>query len=102
MLRRLDLEAHLEFLAFSDEVGVPKPNPGIFAKALAELGSKPEESVHVGDLKRTDVQGARALGMGTVRVRGTHDDRADLPEADAVVEVLPELLPLIGLPALQT
>ena len=100
MLRQLELEPHLEFLAFSDEVGVPKPNPEIFAKALAELGAKPEDAVHVGDLKRTDVHGARALGMGTVRVRGAHDDRADLPEADAVVEVLPELLPLLGLPAM--
>src|SRR5437763_8412707 len=34
MLEELDLEPHLEFLAFSDEVGVPKPDAAIFAKAL--------------------------------------------------------------------
>src|SRR5437764_13110626 len=39
MLEDLGLEPHLEFLAFSDEVGVPKPDPAIFAKALAELGA---------------------------------------------------------------
>ena len=64
MLEDLGLEPHLEFLAFSDEVGVPKPDPAIFAKALAELGAKPERAVHVGDLKRTDVAGARAFGHG--------------------------------------
>jgi FMN phosphatase YigB (HAD superfamily) len=97
MLDGLGIESHLEFLAFSDEVGVPKPDPAIFAKALAELGVKPEHAVHVGDLKRTDVGGARAFGMRTVRIRGAHDDKTELPEADAVIEVLPELLALLGL-----
>jgi HAD superfamily hydrolase (TIGR01549 family) len=97
MLEELGLEHRLEFLAFSDEVGVPKPDGAIFAKALAELGTKPEHALHAGDLKRTDVAGARALGMRTVRVRGAHDDKTELPDADAVIEILPELLPLLGL-----
>ncbi len=97
ILERLGLAAHLEVLCFSDEVGVPKPNPGIFAKALAELGAKPRESLHVGDLRRTDVAGAASFGMRAIRFRGAHDDLSDLPDAEVVIGRLPELLALLGL-----
>jgi putative hydrolase of the HAD superfamily len=96
MLGDLGIHPHLEVLCFSDEVGVPKPDPGIFAKALAELGAKPEEAVHVGDLRRTDIAGARASGMRAVRFRGAHDDASDLPDAEVVIDRLPDLLELLG------
>jgi putative hydrolase of the HAD superfamily len=99
ILADLGLAPHLEVMCFSDEVGVPKPDPGIFAKALAELGAKPEEAAHVGDLKRTDVAGARAHGMTAIRFRGAHDDRAELPDAEIVIDRLPELVDLLGIPA---
>ncbi len=67
---------HLEFCAFSNEVGVPKPNPEIFHVALEAIGSAPEETAHVGDLLRTDVYGARSLGMKTVRITQISDDAA--------------------------
>ena len=99
ILGDLDLAPLLEVLCFSDEVGLPKPDPGVFAKALAELGVKPEEAVHVGDLKRTDIAGATAFGMRAVRFRGAHDDRSEAPDADVVIDRLPDLLPLLGVPA---
>src|SRR5438067_113379 len=37
MLDALGIGEHLEVFGFSDEVGVPKPDPGLFAKVLAEL-----------------------------------------------------------------
>jgi putative hydrolase of the HAD superfamily len=82
---------------FSDEVGHYKPSPQIFEAALEALGARPEEAVHVGDLRRTDVAGAAALGMGTVRYTGLHDDpETDSgPEADAVLDRLRELPDLI-------
>ncbi|TML04657.1 MAG: HAD family hydrolase, partial [Actinobacteria bacterium] len=44
--------------AFSDEVGVYKPDPAIFARALYSLGDVPaDRALHVGDLRRTDVAG---------------------------------------------
>ncbi|MFN2544969.1 MAG: HAD family hydrolase [Actinomycetota bacterium] len=98
MLGDVGLLPYLETLCFSDEVGVPKPDAGIFAKALAELGAKPEEALHVGDLKRTDIAGARSFGMAAVRFRGAHDDRSDLPDAEAVIDRLPDLLQLLGVP----
>jgi FMN phosphatase YigB (HAD superfamily) len=71
-----DLLDNLEFCAFSNEVGVPKPNPGIFHAALDAIDAKPDEAAHVGDLLRTDVEGARAIGMKTVRITAVNDDLA--------------------------
>jgi len=87
----------LEVLCFSDEVGVPKPGNEIFAKALAELGARPPEAVHVGDLKRTDIAGAHDMGMHAVRFRGVHDDRTDAPEAESVIDEHPQLVGMLGL-----
>ena len=86
----------LETLCFSDEVGVPKPGNDIFAKALAELGTRPPEAVHVGDLRRTDIAGANDFGMHAVRFRGVHDDRSDAAEARWVIDSHDELLGWLG------
>jgi len=86
LLAGLDLLAPLEVLVFSDEVGVPKPHPRAFRRALEGLGVEADAAVHVGDLRRTDVAGGRGVGMGTVRLRGHLDDRSAHPEADAVAD----------------
>ncbi len=83
---------HVTFAAFSDEVGVYKPDPAIFRAALDGLGiDDPATVVHVGDLKRTDVAGARAMGMGSVRFRGALDDDEPGADADHVIDRLAEL-----------
>jgi FMN phosphatase YigB (HAD superfamily) len=72
--------------SFSDDVGCYKPSPGAFAHALAGLGVEdPARAAHVGDLRRTDVAGARSFGMRSVRYAGVFDDDSDLPDADAVI-----------------
>ena len=83
--------------AFSDEVGVYKPAPEIFAHALAGMGGVAAgHAAHVGDLRRTDVAGARAMGMTSVRYMGIFDDETQPePEADHVIahhDALPEAL----------
>jgi putative hydrolase of the HAD superfamily len=97
LLDRSGLLEHLEVCVFSDEVGVPKPHPSVFRAALAPLGTAPAEAVHVGDLRRTDVAGARGAGMGSVRIRWHHDDQSALPEADLVADSHAHLLELLGL-----
>lgn len=65
---------HLGFCAFSNEVGVPKPHPAIFEAALDAIGAVPERTIHVGDLLRTDIFGARELGMRSIRITQVGDD----------------------------
>ncbi|HEX6667705.1 MAG TPA: HAD family hydrolase [Solirubrobacterales bacterium] len=79
------LLTHFSGWGFSDEVGHYKPSPEIFEAALSSLGATPAEAVHVGDLRRTDIAGAQAIGMGTVRYRGLHDDPDPGAEADFVL-----------------
>jgi FMN phosphatase YigB (HAD superfamily) len=86
-LRGHGLLPHLEFCAFSDEIGVPKPSPKMFRAALDAIDTRPGEAVHVGDLLRTDVDGGRSFGMRTVRITAVNDDsRAGFSwDADAVL-----------------
>jgi len=98
-LERLGLLELLEVQIFSDEVGVPKPDPHAFHAALQPLGVAPARALHVGDLLATDVAGARAIGMQTVRIHARHDDASDLPEADFVVGSHDELIDVLGVRA---
>jgi len=91
-LRRY-LETHgllgsFDHWSFSDEVGVFKPDPVIFHHAMAGLGvEEPSRMAHVGDLRRTDVAGANALGILSIRYTGVFDDPGrpdDGPERTAV------------------
>jgi putative hydrolase of the HAD superfamily len=94
-LDRLGLLELLEVQVFSNEAGVPKPNPRVFHAALEPLGVASADAVHVGDLRRTDVAGARGIGMGSIRIRQVHDDRSDHPEADAVADSHRHLLEIL-------
>jgi putative hydrolase of the HAD superfamily len=112
-LEDFGLAEHLEFLAFSNEVGVPKPDPRMFTAALDAIASKPQDAVHVGDLLRTDIAGARAAGMGTIRIAAVNREETvagqpggiakrlaprsdgDIAEADSVIESHAELLPAL-------
>ncbi len=82
--------------SFSDEVGHYKPAPEMFAHAFGYLGVPADRAAHVGDLRRTDVAGARASGWRSVRYRGHVDDRSDLPEADAVIDSYVDLPAALG------
>ena len=80
---------------FSDEVGYCKPDPKVFEKALNELKVRSEEAVHVGDILRTDVAGAKGIGMKAVWVSDTGDYPHGEYSPDFVIKRLPELLDVI-------
>jgi putative hydrolase of the HAD superfamily len=86
MLEGFGLLDHFDGWSFSDDVGWYKPAPEIFRHALDYLGSTPDTTVHIGDLRRTDVAGARGMGMTSVRYRGANDDDSPGPEGDHVLD----------------
>lgn len=103
-LQQYGLLALFDHWSFSDEVGVYKPSPEIFEHALTGLGGvEPTRAAHIGDLRRTDVAGARAMGMTSVRYRGSYDDTTsgmedrDLAEADHVIDDHAQLPALLGI-----
>ena len=90
-----ELLHHFTSTVFSDEVGYCKPDPKVFEKALNELKARPEEAVHVGDLLRTDVAGAKGIGMKAGWVSDTGDYPHGDYSPDFVIKRLPELLDVI-------
>jgi len=62
-LARLGLDAAFDLMIDSCEVGVEKPDPGIFTLALDRLGVAAGDALHVGDFYHIDVVGARAAGV---------------------------------------
>ncbi len=94
-LERAGVLRHFRGWAFSDEVGHYKPSPAIFRHMLDQFELGEGDVVwHVGDLRRTDVAGARASGLVPIRYRGLNDDSSGAPEADLVIDGLAELIPL--------
>jgi putative hydrolase of the HAD superfamily len=85
-LGSVGLREHLHGVVDSAIVGAEKPDPAIFRHALELAGTRPERTLHVGDLYAVDVLGARAAGLHPVLLdpygdwEGTDCPRAtDLP-----------------------
>lgn len=60
---RVGLTRHFDVICDSHWEGVEKPDPRFFAIALDRSGSRPETTLHVGDLYHVDVVGARRAGL---------------------------------------
>jgi putative hydrolase of the HAD superfamily len=69
------LAGYFSHLTFSDEIGYSKPHPQAFLTTLKALGAGPAEAVHIGDLLRTDIAGAKGVGMRGVQYIGVDYDR---------------------------
>jgi putative hydrolase of the HAD superfamily len=82
-LELMGLGERLDFAVFSSEVGLRKPHPAIFERALEALGVEPENALFVGDRLFEDVRGAAELGMTTVQaVWFRADEHPDGAEPD--------------------
>jgi putative hydrolase of the HAD superfamily len=82
LLGALGIGPYLDFVLDSFEVGVEKPDPRIFALALARAGAEPAQAVHVGDLYSVDVRGARGAGLEAILLDpGQHWGRRDCARA---------------------
>jgi len=54
---------YFQAIVISEEVGVAKPDPRIFAPALEKIGVSPGEVLYVGDSVTSDMAAARNAGM---------------------------------------
>jgi putative hydrolase of the HAD superfamily len=98
-VRALGIERYLSAILISESEGVRKPDPAIFLRAVARVGTSVDRALYVGDNPVADVAGARAAGLRAVWKRdplwpppteldGVIDDLSELPE---VVRRLGEL-----------
>jgi HAD superfamily hydrolase (TIGR01509 family) len=85
LLRDLEeqgLAERIDAAVFSSEVGVRKPRPEIFRRALDEVGVGAEDALFVGDRLDADVRGAREVGMRTVQAMWFRAEEDDDVEPD--------------------
>ncbi|MFF1878135.1 HAD family hydrolase [Leifsonia sp. NPDC058230] len=96
------LDARVEHVIASGELGIVKPDPAIFRHACEVFGVAPAEAAYIGDRLRTDAIGAATAGLTGVWLNRTGavpsaDDAADARSAGVL-----EITTLAELPALLT
>lgn len=95
-IEQFQLIGYFDLLIVSEEVGVAKPDPAIFAIALEQLGVAPGEALFVGDSPEFDLRGAAAAGIPCIWMNPRGEQLpADVPPPLALIERLTELLPLL-------
>lgn len=90
----LGLGPLVHHVAIAGETGLWKPDAGAFLAVMRRMGTRPEETLMVGDSLHFDIRPARALGMRTCWVGGL-----DPQEADLVVPEAAMLTPLLAAPS---
>ena len=65
---RSPLRERLDAVVFSYQLGVRKPDPRIYQRALEAIGVAPGDAIFVGDGGSDEHRGAQALGIATVLV----------------------------------
>lgn len=68
-LEMLSLEHHFDTIVYTQEIA-PKPSPLPFTVALNRLGTRAEDAFYVANNPLIDFQGAREIGLHTVRILG--------------------------------
>ena len=90
LIRRAGLESLLEFSVTSSQAGIEKPHPPIFQEALRCAGVAAAEVLHVGDQVRSDVAGARSMGMQAALLDrgGWHEPVEGCPKISELGELI--------------
>lgn len=86
VLTALELAPLINHVTISSEAGAAKPDPRIFATALAAADLVPDTVLHVGDTAREDLAAARAAGLEVVLIGGD-ELAAEAPDAARVTRL---------------
>jgi putative hydrolase of the HAD superfamily len=89
----LGIRHSLNVVVISESIGVRKPDPRIFAEALAQIGVSAASAVYVGDNPDVDIVGAKRSGLLAVWKRDPY--WTEPRDVDWVIDDLAELLPLL-------
>ncbi|SEN96822.1 putative hydrolase of the HAD superfamily [Mesobacillus persicus] len=84
-IKSLGIEKYFKTILISESIGMKKPEPQIFEKALEILTVLPTESVFVGDHPHNDIKAAQRIGMKGIWKRNAHWDNV---EADYIIDDL--------------
>ena len=85
-LKKSGIYSYFDSVTNSEDAGVKKPHPGIFAHALKMAKANAEQSVMIGDNYEADILGAKAYGLKTIFFN-YHGEKSALNE-DCVFDLL--------------
>lgn len=74
-IEKLGLFDHIDFLVTSEEVGVEKPHPYMFSRALQKLACDASDTVMIGDSWQKDIVGANAMGIQSIWINHAKEQR---------------------------
>ena len=80
MLEEIGINKYFTAFSYSDETGVAKPHPKAFTTVLEFFDCLPENALHIGDIERTDIAGAKNIGMYAIRYDGDPDSNLAFPK----------------------
>lgn len=63
------LDQYFDSISLSCQAGVKKPASDFFSKALETLGTSPKETILIGDSLKSDIQGAKDIGLKSLWIR---------------------------------
>lgn len=91
-LTELGLLPYIDFFVSSEEAGVEKPHPGLFALCVKKAGCEAQDCLFVGDNLEKDVLGAMDAGLRALWYcpDGLHAD-VDVPQLENMGE-LPQMI----------
>jgi len=94
-IEHLRIRPYLSTVVVSEAVQLKKPDPRIFARALAEVGCQASQAWFVGDHPVNDVCGAAAVGLRPIWLTGVHPWPPDQPEPQWQISALIELVAMV-------
>lgn len=90
-LRKLGLGSLFDALVISEEAGMEKPDPAIFAYALHKTGLRAGNCVHIGDSFNGDVLGARGAGIPSIWFSSDTQSHPGYERISRLADLLPLL-----------
>lgn len=92
------LADYMDVVIISGEVGVGKPAPGIFTRALISVQVSPREAIYVGDSLTWDIAGAKSAGLYSVWINRKRISRPhNVAQPDIEITTLRDLISILGL-----
>jgi len=91
----LGLQHYFDTVVTFDDAGIKKPDPKPFQMALKGLGTKPEETLMIGDWAERDVVGAKGAGMKVVFARYGDTMNTQHSGADYDIEDIQDLIQIV-------
>jgi HAD superfamily hydrolase (TIGR01549 family) len=92
VFRELTLDHYFDHIFDSQEIGIEKPDPRIFEKALYTLSLRPEDALYIGDIFLVDVLGANQAGIGAIHIAPPDIYASDNGERLPDIKYLPKWL----------